>query len=83
MGRKKAKFLTLKTMDGADRIITMGCSAAKICPAIVPVEGGIEHPQGKPIDKVKGIRDVIKNKVERLISDLKMQDSLRLKGGET
>jgi protein-tyrosine-phosphatase len=69
---KKPKMLTLETMESADRVITMGCSTEETCPAgIVPMEDWqIEDPEGKPIDKVREIRDIIKNKVAALIKEL-------------
>ena len=84
IGRQKPKLLTLEMMKKADRVITMGCGAEKVCPAaIVPMEDWqIEDPEGKPVEKVRVIRDTIRNKVEKLVKELDKQHSLRLKGGE-
>lgn len=80
----KPKLLTLKMVEHADRVITMGCGVADTCPAaIVPMEDwGIEDPEGKPIEKVREIRDIIKIKVVTLIKALHTQAQLELKGGE-
>jgi arsenate reductase len=84
ISHNQPNLLTLEMMDNADRVITMGCGVAETCPAaIVPMEDwGIEDPEGKTIDKVREIRDIIKNKVEKLIEELDTEGSIRLKGGE-
>jgi len=54
----------------ADVIIVMGCSADGFCPAPLlnkVVDWGIEDPKGKPIGKVREIRDEIERKVRMLI----------------
>ena len=62
---KDPRLLTLEMMENADRVITMGCGAEKVCPAsFVPTEDWqIEDPEGKPMEKVRQIRDNIRNKV--------------------
>lgn len=78
------KLLTLEMMENADRVITMGCGVEDTCPAsIVPMEDwGIEDPAGKPLEKVKEIRDIIREKVEALIKELYPDVQLESKGGE-
>jgi len=69
----KPKLLTTKMTEEADRIITMGCSVEKFCPASLlknVVDWGLEDPKGKPIEKVRQIRDEIEKRVLRLISEL-------------
>ena len=80
----KPKMLTPEMMKKADRAITMGCGAEKVCPAVfVPMEDWqIEDPEGKPIDTVRKIRDDIKNKVKILIKELNLREPIRMKGGE-
>jgi protein-tyrosine-phosphatase len=81
---KKPKLLTKEILDNADRIITMGCSAEKVCPAVfVPMEDWqIEDPEGQSIEKVREIRDIIKTKVETLLKEMNIKSLPRLKGGE-
>jgi arsenate reductase (thioredoxin) len=81
---KKPKLLTLEMMENADRVITMGCGAEKVCPAgFVPMEDWqIEDPEGKSIEKVREIRDIIRIKVATLVKELYTEGSIRLKGGE-
>jgi arsenate reductase len=78
---QKPKLLAVEMMQNADRVITMGCGVEDMCPAaIVPMEDwGIEDPEDKPLDKVRQIREMIKDKVEELIKELNKTDSLRLK----
>jgi arsenate reductase len=68
------KAMTLKIVDSADRMITMGCGvdAEGVCPAsFIPTEDwGLEDPKGQPIDKVREIRDQIKARVEKLIREM-------------
>jgi arsenate reductase len=68
---KRPKALTSEMLDGADRVITMGCGVEGVCPAsIVPTEDWqLEDPEGKPIEKVREIRDEIEAKVKRLIKE--------------
>ena len=69
---QKPKMLTLEMMESANRVITMGCGVEETCPAgIVPMEDwGIDDPEGKPVEKVRQIRDDIRNKVAALIKEL-------------
>jgi arsenate reductase len=68
---KRPKVLTLEMLDGADRVITMGCGVEGVCPAtIVPTEDWqLEDPEGKPIEKVREIRNEIEAKVKKLIRE--------------
>jgi len=54
----------------------MGCSAEGFCPAPLlnkVVDWQIQDPKGKPIERVREIRDEIENRVEKLISDINIQ----------
>ena len=71
ISKQKPKLLTTQMMKEADRIITMGCST-DFCPAphIKTEDWDIEDPSGKPITKFRGVRDQIKEKVEKLIREI-------------
>ena len=73
ISRQKPKMLTLEMLEGVDRVITMGCGVEGVCPAsFVPTEDWeLEDPEGKPIEKVRQIRDEIKAKVEELVRTLR------------
>ena len=68
---QKPKLLTLEMLENADRVITMGCSVEGVCPAsFIPTEDWeLEDPEGKPVEKVRRIRDEIRAKVEALIRE--------------
>ena len=69
---KRAKALTSEMIDSADRVITMGCGVEGVCPAtFAPTEDWqLEDPEGKSIEKVREIRDVIEAKVKTLMKDI-------------
>ncbi|MDO8578411.1 MAG: arsenate reductase ArsC [Dehalococcoidales bacterium] len=70
----KPKMLTLEMIESADRVITMGCGddPAGLCPArIVQTEDwALEDPKGKPVEKVREIRDTIKERVAKLVQEI-------------
>ena len=72
IGDKKPKLLTADMLSNADRVITMGCSIEKACPAtFVPTEDWqLEDPQGQSIEKVRQIRDEIQDRVAELVGKL-------------
>jgi protein-tyrosine-phosphatase len=73
ISNNKPKLITLQMVQGADTIIVMGCSAEGFCPA--PLLGKVtdwelEDPKGKPIEKVREIRDDIERRVKQLLSEI-------------
>ena len=70
ISQNQPKLLTPRMAEEADNIITMGCSAEKICPAPLlknAIDWKLEDPKGKPIEKVREIRDEIERKVRALL----------------
>jgi len=68
----KPKLLTAKMAEEADKIITMGCSVEKICPAPLlknVIDWGLDDPKRKPIVEVRQIRDEIEKRILKLISE--------------
>ncbi len=68
------KLLTMKMAENADKIIAMGCSVEKYCPAPLlknVVDWDLEDPKGKSIEKVREIRDDIERRVLELLAELK------------
>ena len=70
---KKPKMLTLEMIDGADLVVTMGCSVEKVCPRPMLermnkklVDWHLEDPKGKPLPEVRKIRNEIERRVEEL-----------------
>ena len=73
MDKQKPKLLTQEMIQKADKLITMGCEA-DFCPApsLQTVDWGIEDPSGKSIEKFREVRDKIRQKVEKLIEEMKL-----------
>ncbi len=70
---QQPRSLTNEMISGSDKIITMGCVAKDVYPSVFidkTIDWNIEDPKGKPIEKVREIRDVIKVKVEELARQL-------------
>lgn len=73
MEGRAPKPLTQAMADSATRIITMGCGVdAASCPARIHLseDWGLDDPAGKPIEKVREIRDQIRERVEAMLSGL-------------
>jgi arsenate reductase len=64
-------------IDGADRIITMHCGVDPAhCPGGLPEtceDWSLDDPAGQPIERVREIRDRIRERVERLVGDLQAE----------
>ncbi len=72
LSTNRPKLITNQMVQEADRIIVMGCSAEGFCPAPLlnkVVDWKIEDPKGKPIEKVREIRDEIERRVRLLIEE--------------
>jgi protein-tyrosine-phosphatase len=68
----KPKLLTFQMAQDADLIVTMGCDDQGICPGPFfkpTVDWKLEDPKGKPIEKVREIRDEIERRVQNLIAE--------------
>jgi len=73
--KQRPKSLTMKMVEEADVVITMGCGA-DVCP-VVPKrveEWEIEDPAGKPIAKFREVRNEIRKRVEKLVETLENVD---------
>lgn len=66
------KMLCPDMLEDTDKVITMGCGAESIYPAafVSTEDWQLEDPEGKPIEKVREIRDEIKAKVKKLINEI-------------
>jgi arsenate reductase (thioredoxin) len=73
MEGQSPKQLTQAMANSSDRIITMGCGVdAASCPARIHLseDWGLDDPAGKPIEKVREIRDQIKERVDAMLSEM-------------
>jgi len=66
------KPMTDEVVRAADVVITMGCGdSCPIYPGKRYEDWKVEDPAGQPPEKVRAIRDDIRARVERLLSELK------------
>jgi arsenate reductase len=68
--------LELADAEWADTVVTMGCGDA--CPVVLGkryIDWELEDPAGKGLDEVRGIRDEIAARIERLLSELEKKDT--------
>jgi protein-tyrosine-phosphatase len=73
IGNQKPKELSEEMIRTADIIINMGCMDRNFCPTLfVPkvLDWGIDDPKGKPIEKVREIRDVIERKINEMVEGI-------------
>lgn len=70
------KLMTPEMVDSADLVVTMGCGVnpedipdGATCPAVMvrSEDWGLEDPKGKPVERVREIRDEIRLRVEQLV----------------
>ncbi len=72
ISNNRPKLLTQQMAQDADLIVTMGCNNQEICPGPFfkpTINWELEDPKGKPIEKVREIRDDIEQRVKRLVID--------------
>jgi len=66
----KPKLITFQMANDSDLIVTMGCNDQGICPGPFfkpTIDWKLEDPKGKPIEKVREIRDQIERQVQELL----------------
>lgn len=71
MGGNRPKLLTPEIAKQADRVITMGCGVEEVCPAVIveAEDWALEDPRGKPLEKVREIRDRIRARVKKMLEE--------------
>ncbi len=72
ISQNKPKLLTYPMAQDADLIVTMGCNDQGICPGPFPkptIDWRLEDPKGKPVEKVRQIRNEIEQLVLRLFEE--------------
>ena len=73
LGSQTPKILTNEIIADSVLSVNMGCMDKTECPAVFmrdSVDWNIEDPKGKPIDKIREIRDDIEQKVRDLCKTL-------------
>lgn len=67
----RPQALTYELASGAQLLITMGCGDQ--CPYVPGLEARdwpLDDPAGKPLDRVRVIRDEIRSRVQRLVEEI-------------
>jgi arsenate reductase (thioredoxin) len=78
ISNQKSKEITEDKMRNSEKIVNMGCMDKSFCPTLfIPhvIDWGID-PKGKPIEKVRDIRDEIDGRVRHLAAELN-KDSMQ------
>jgi arsenate reductase len=73
ISNQKSKEIKEDMMRDSAKVVNMGCMDKSFCPTLfIPhvTDWGIEDPNGKPIDKVREIRDDIDKRVRQLAAEL-------------
>jgi arsenate reductase (thioredoxin) len=75
---QKSKIITEDMIKSSEKSVNMGCMEKAECPMLFinnVIDWGIEDPKGKPIEKVREIRDEIDRRVREIAQSLQGQDS--------
>jgi arsenate reductase len=68
---EQPKLLTTDAVQAADVVITMGCGdTCPVFPGKRYEDWDLPDPAGQPIDAVRPIRDQIRDRVQRLVTEL-------------
>jgi arsenate reductase len=70
LSQAKPQYLSIELCQGAHILVTMGCGDE--CPLVPGLERDdwpLEDPKGQPLERVRQIRDEIKNCVAELIQE--------------
>ncbi|XES00084.1 arsenate reductase ArsC [Streptomyces sp. S1D4-11] len=71
---RQPKLLTTEAVRASDYVITMGCGdACPVFPGKKYLDWALEDPAGKAVESVRPVRDEIKARVEKLISEIDAQ----------
>ena len=75
---RKSKIITEEMIRGSEKSVNMGCIDRTECPMLFinnVIDWGIDDPKGKPIEKVREIRDEIDRRVREIAESLERQNS--------
>jgi protein-tyrosine-phosphatase len=79
ISNQKSKIITEDMIKNSEKSVNMGCMERTECPMLFinnVIDWGIEDPKGKPIEKVREIRDEIERRVREIAQSLQGQDSI-------
>jgi arsenate reductase len=75
---QRSKIITEDMIRSSEKSVNMGCIDKSECPMLFinnVIDWGIEDPKGKPIEKVREIRDDIDRRVKEIAQSLERQNS--------
>ena len=75
---QKSKIITEDMIKSSEKSVNMGCIEREECPMLFinnVVDWSIEDPKGKPIEKVRKIRDEIEIRVKEIAQSLERKNS--------
>ena len=75
ISNQKSKELTDDMIRNSSNIVNMGCMEKESCPTLFLqnlLDWNIVDPKGKPIEKVREIRDEIDQRVKELVASIKI-----------
>ena len=72
LGDATPQVVTEEMLEGADRVITMGCNLDDTCPGAIfdSEDWGLPDPKGLPAEEIREIRDRIRARVVDLLDEL-------------
>jgi arsenate reductase len=73
ISKQRSKILTEDMIRKSTLRVNMGCVEKESCPTLFihnVIDWNIEDPNGKSIEKVREIRDVIESRVKELVSNV-------------
>jgi len=71
LSKATPKRLTDESVRGSDVVVTMGCGdACPVYPGKRYENWVLDDPKGQPVEKVRAIRDLIRERVARLLREL-------------
>jgi protein-tyrosine-phosphatase len=76
---QKSKVITEVMIKRSEKSVNMGCLGREECPLLFMnnvMEWKIEDPKGKPIEKVRVIRDEIERQVKEIAQILQSKDNV-------
>lgn len=79
ISNQKSKEITEDVMRNSFRTVNMGCMDKESCPTLfLPnvLDWNMEDPRGKPIEKVREIRDEIEQRVKELVASIKVSKEI-------
>lgn len=70
LSEAKPRFLSDELAATATLLVTMGCGeACPVVPGLRREDWPLEDPKGKPVERVRAIREEVKGRVARLIEE--------------